>query len=201
MNVLKWASYDSDFKPNTLDMRFRLRAKKGFTAYCSIIDKGQLLDFNSLKEKLHLDFKDFFRNLQLRLHFCQKIKKGTVGDPNKSSIVKIFSSVYKAEPMSKTITKLYRTLMYLQGDSSLYIKERWEKESGINISPEDWEKYMSSTMGNFSFFLLERILLEKYCSVFLYSETEKDISRQRLCGSQDANHFHIFWGCLQIRSF
>ncbi len=24
MNVLKWASYDSDFKPNTLDMRFRL---------------------------------------------------------------------------------------------------------------------------------------------------------------------------------
>ncbi len=32
--------------------------------------------------------------------------------------------------------------MYLQGDSSLYIKERWEKESGINISTEDWEKYM-----------------------------------------------------------
>ncbi len=142
MNVLKWASYDLDLKPNTLDMWFRLRAKKGITAYCSIIDKGQLLDFNSLKEKLHLDFKDFFRNLQLQQHFCQKINKGTVGDPNKSAIVKIFSSVYKAEPMSKTITKLYRTLMYLQGDSSLYIKERWEKESGINISTEDWDKYM-----------------------------------------------------------
>ncbi|MGL5822931.1 MAG: hypothetical protein ACRCYE_15110, partial [Sarcina sp.] len=66
VTVLKWASYDSDFKPNTLDKRFRLWAKKGITAYCSIIDKGQLLDFNSLKEKFNLDSKDFFRYLQLR---------------------------------------------------------------------------------------------------------------------------------------
>ncbi len=113
MNVLKWASYDSDFKPNTLDMRFRLWAKKGITAYCSIIDKGQLLDFNSLKEKLNLDSKDFFRYLQLRQHFCQKIKKGTDEDLNKSALVKIFSSSYKAKPMLKTITKLYRALMDL----------------------------------------------------------------------------------------
>lgn len=40
------------------------------------------------------------------------------------------------EPMSKTITKLYKSLMDLQGDSSLNIKERWEKESGIIISNE-----------------------------------------------------------------
>ncbi len=114
VNVLKWASYDSDFKPNTLDTRFRLWAKKGITAYCTITDKGQLLDFNSLKEKFNLVSKDFFRYLQLRQHFCQKIKKATDGDPNKSALVKIFSSAYKAEPMLKTITKLYRALMDMQ---------------------------------------------------------------------------------------
>ncbi len=113
MNVLKWASYDSDFKPNTLDMRFRLWAKKGITAYCTFTDQGQLLDFNSLKEQFHLDSKDFFRYLQLRQHF----------DWWRSKEVKIFSSAYKAEPMLKTNTKL--ALMDLQGDSYLYIKERW----------------------------------------------------------------------------
>ncbi len=51
VNVLKWGSYDSDFKPNTLDMHFKIWAKEGITAYCTIIDKWQLLDFNSLKER------------------------------------------------------------------------------------------------------------------------------------------------------
>ncbi len=205
MNVLKWASYDSDFKPNTLDTRFRLWAKKGITAYCTITDKGQLLDFNSLKEKFNLVSKDFFRYLQLRQHFCQKIKKATDGDPNKSALVKIFSSAYKAEPMLKTITKLYRALMDMQGDSSLYIKERWEKESGITISTEDWEnicklQWATSRSSYWREFCwrntIHFFLTPKQKNTFLGNS-----NGWRLCGSQDANHFHIFGDCPNIRSF
>ncbi len=47
VNVLTWGPYDSDFQPNTLDVRFKIWAKKGITAYCTIIDKGQLLDLSS----------------------------------------------------------------------------------------------------------------------------------------------------------
>lgn len=54
-------------------MRFKIWAKKGITAYCSIMDEVQLLDFNSLKEKFSLESKDFYRYLQLQQHFCQKI--------------------------------------------------------------------------------------------------------------------------------
>ncbi len=63
MNVLKWASYDSDFKPNTLDMRFRLK-----NDYCSLFNqKGQLLDLNNL------DSKDFFSSDNISV---RKSKKG-----------------------------------------------------------------------------------------------------------------------------
>ncbi len=47
MNVLTWGPYGSDFQPNTLDMRFKIWAKKGINAYCTIIDKRQLLDLSS----------------------------------------------------------------------------------------------------------------------------------------------------------
>ncbi len=43
---------------------------------------------------------------------------------------------------------------------------------------------------------------------FLFFLTPKQINKflgnsncWRLCGSQDANHFHIFWGCPNIKSF
>ncbi len=39
--------------------------------------------------------------------------------------------------------------MDLQGDSSLYIKERWEKESGITISTQDWNRF--SVLYRYSF--------------------------------------------------
>ncbi len=205
MNVLKWASYDSDFKPNTLDMRFRLWAKKWITAYCSIIDKGQLLDFNSLKEKFNLDSKDFFRYLQLRQHFCQKIKKRTDEDLNKSALVKILSSAYKAEPMLKTITKLYKALMDLHGDSSLYIKERWEKESGIAISTEDWENICKLQWATSRSSYWREFCWRNTIRFFLTPKQKNKFLGNsncwRLCSSQDANHFHIFWGCPNIRRF
>lgn len=125
MKVLKWSTFD--FKPNTLDMRFKIWYRKGITAYCSIMDQIQLLDFQSLKERFIVESKDFFRYLQLRQHFYQKIKKMSDEDPNKIALVQIIPSACNAQPMEKTIIQFYKVLTDFQGDSSFYIKSISEK--------------------------------------------------------------------------
>ncbi len=56
--------------------------------------------------------------------------------------------------------------MDLQGDSSLYIKERWEKESGITISTED-ESFLCAFIvivlaWTLLFFNIENVFLDLY---------------------------------------
>lgn len=45
--TLKWSSYDSDFLPNSQNNSFKIRACKGLSAYCTIINKGELVDFQT----------------------------------------------------------------------------------------------------------------------------------------------------------
>lgn len=109
------------------------------------------------------------------------------------------------EPMSKTITKLYKSLMDLQGDSSLNIKERWEKESGIIISNEvqlniylvQWATSRSSYWREFCWRNITCFFLTPKQKMSFYGNS----NCWRHCGSQDANYFNIFWGCPNIRSF
>lgn len=49
-----------DFKPNQLDHRFKNWIVKGITFH-SITDKGQLKDFQALKDKCVLEKQDFYR--------------------------------------------------------------------------------------------------------------------------------------------
>ncbi len=180
-------------------MHFKIWAKKGITAYCTIIDKGQLLDFNSLKERFNLDSKDFFRYLQLRQHFYQKIKKGTDGDPNKSALVKIFSS------MLKTITKLYRALMdfiNLYNEIHLCTLRRDGRKKVVLLSQLRTGKIYVNYNGQPPVLHIG----ENFAVWFFLAPKQKNIflgnaKFWRHCGSQDANHFHIFWGCPNVRRF
>ncbi len=102
--------------------------------------------------------------------------------------------------MLKTNTKL--ALMDLQGDSYLYIKERWEEESGITISTEDWENIWKPQCATSRSYYRRGFCWRNNIRFFLNTKTEKLIPRQlKLLETLDANHFHIFWGCPNIRSF
>lgn len=74
-SVLKWIAYDSDFIPNQSDNRFKLWTNKGITSFCTIIEKGEILSFQVLKEKVLLENQDFYRYLQVRSYYDKKNKR------------------------------------------------------------------------------------------------------------------------------
>lgn len=39
---------------------------------------------------------------------------------------------------SKSISKLYTALSHANNNNTLYIKDKWERDSGIEISEEAW---------------------------------------------------------------
>lgn len=80
--ILKWVTYDPEFKPSGLDMRFRQWALKCVTAYCTITTGNCLEPFNHLSNAYNLGKKDFFRYLQVRDYFSKGIKQTEDTEPN-----------------------------------------------------------------------------------------------------------------------
>lgn len=75
LKTLRWLGYDTEFKPNSLDSRFRYWANQGITAYCTMIEKNTLHNFQMLKRKYNLQNYDFYRYLQLRQYYLKEIRK------------------------------------------------------------------------------------------------------------------------------
>lgn len=63
LGIIRWCAYDPDFKPSQLDLRFESWIVKGITTFYSILDKGQLKSFQSLKREHCLENEDFYRYL------------------------------------------------------------------------------------------------------------------------------------------
>lgn len=118
-----------------MDGRYKNWSIKGITTYCLISDGGVLVDFQKLSDTYHLEKQDFFRYLQVRSHFNSNIK--TTEDCN-SDLINILIDAYKSKLNRKLIAGIYSCLQSHNGTSTLYIKSKWEKESKITISEEDW---------------------------------------------------------------
>ena len=91
-------------------------------------------------------------------------------------------------------------------DSTLYIKAKWEAELKIQIQEEEWY-HMCETQCTSTNSLIWREFCWK--NLTRYFITPKIKSRQlaiqqdcwRLCGSVEADHAHIFWNCIKIRTY
>ena len=121
-----------------------------------------------------------------------------------NKVVQVMIDTYKGNRV-RTITTLYKALMDDKSTTG-YIKEKWEREFGMEI-PEDewdkmWEKHKTTTCSRawreFSWKNLIRFFITPKISNN-YSETRKSCWRN--CGSFDANHAHIFWNCHKITEF
>ena len=77
LQIIQWCAYDPNFKPNTMDHRFKFWISKGMTTFYSLTKKGQLKDFENLREEYCLEKSDFYRYLQMRNHFEHDIKTKT----------------------------------------------------------------------------------------------------------------------------
>lgn len=61
VKILNWGAYDSDFTLNKIDSRFKTRIKKSSTSLCGIMQKNEMMCFQTLKEKFMLEKQDFLQ--------------------------------------------------------------------------------------------------------------------------------------------
>ena len=138
LRLFRWCAFDTDFAPNKTDRRFDLWRGKGITNYASLIYRSDIHSFQTLQEKHGLERVDFYRYLQVRHYINQecKIKDLSVVEAEFYSIIK---AALDSTP-SKAISELYCALSNADNRNTLYIKEKWEREAGIEISEEQWEQ-------------------------------------------------------------
>lgn len=197
IKILRWCAYDTDFSPNTLDSSFKTWSKVGLTTYHSFVSKGALKSFELLQQENRLQPQDFYRYIQLRRYFQENIASAIEGQ--KTGILDVLLVTISSGTCKKGVSKLYQALRQASPDNTLYIKHRWEKESGIIISDEEWGNLWrlqwgttcSNTWREYSWKNVSRFFITP-----LQQRTQlPSTACWRACGAKEANHFHIFWDC------
>lgn len=195
--LLKWCAYDTNFLPNRSDDRFKKWTTKGLTSYFTFFHKGAFQNFGSLQEKHELEKNDFFRYLQVRHYFNQNLTAAL--EPEELGILKLVLSASKSTTCSKIISKLYKAILQCKSENSLYIKKKWEKEGNFNISDENWQRICAIQWSSTSFSMWREFCWKNIVRFFITPQQKAHFgegsSCWRLCGENNANHFHIFWSC------
>lgn len=105
LQILQWCTYDTDFRPNTIDKGFKLWIWKGVRTIYSLTENGQFKNFEGLKEDYDLDRADFYRFLQVRNRFESNIRKEMdLTDP----ILVIFIEAYQSKSNKEVFSKIYK---------------------------------------------------------------------------------------------
>lgn len=100
---------------------------------CTLIKNGKIMSFQDLKERYGLGNEDFFRYLQLRDYLIKEIQCTTTSD----GVLEVMIQTYNGSKF-RAISELYQHLRGCKADSTMYIKERWEKKLNIDITTEEW---------------------------------------------------------------
>lgn len=159
--------------------------------------------FDTLCKTYDLEKQDFFRYLQLRDYIGKRLKSCVRGD---FSIVNIFIDAYDSGSNRALISKLYKCLTKLKGHSTIYIKQKWEKEMDIVITEDGWARIWET-----QFTTTNSNMWRDFCwkNIIRYFITPKQKSKfsatpafcWRNCGEVMADYGHIFWSCPLIRPF
>jgi len=118
-----------------MDTRFKKWRDNGITALCNIMNGNILFSFEMIHENYLLEKQDFFRYLQLQHVVNENVKQVTEAN---SSPIELFKRAYKSNCSKGTMSAIYKRFLDLKTHSTAYIKEKWEKESRIDISEEEW---------------------------------------------------------------
>ena len=159
------------------------------------------MTFQELKTKYGLENRDHFRYLQLRDYFAKEVH--TVKTLN--GVLDIMTRTYNGTEV-KAVSVLYQNLRDSEAASTLYIKEKWERELNENITQEEWQDMCemqhtttnSRTWREFGWKNLTRYFITPKLKG---KQTGSQHACWRLCGERDANHTHIFWSCDKLNPF
>lgn len=84
------------------------------------------------------------------------------------------------------------------------IKSRWETEGNISISQEKWSEILKQQWKTTNSPIWKEFSWKNIIRYFCTPYQKKAYSNQSgcwRCGSEEANHYHIFWSCPDIASF
>lgn len=169
----------------------------------AFVKKGQILSFQNLQENYNLDHKDFYMYLQVRDFYHKVIKPDLPGETNK--LTEILDNAYKNKG-EKVLSKLYQALVFNRKNSTLYIRDKWEKELLVEISDDVWydicETQLTTTSSrNWKIFCWKNIVRFFITPKIKKASLSTHQPCWRLCGEQDVGHAHIFWQCTKITQF
>ena len=203
--VLRWISYDTEFKPGENDVFFVQWSKKGIKAICTVMENKELISFQTLKERFSLQNRDLFRYIQFRDYYKKEIKTERSHEIN--PVVKILMDAYGPNNNCiKIISRFYKSIAECKGNSTLYVKSKWESELNMEISSEEWydmcETQQTSTSSNQWRVFNWKNLVRFFITPKIQSRTSSAHQAcWRQCGCLDSHHTHIFWSCEKLKLF
>ena len=203
VKIISWLAYDKNFKPNSIDTRFRIWIAKGIKVFFQIVKDNQFESFDTLQDKYHLEKEDFYRYLQTRHYYNQDIKQN---NHQYNLLVEIFIKAYKSELPRGVISMLYKSITNLNNHSTKYIKHRWELEAGLIITDEEWEHICTNQWKSTSSHIWKEFCWKSISRYFIPPSqsvhfTHGNAQCWRNCGCQRAHHYHVFWECSILQSY
>lgn len=162
------------------------------------------MSFQDLKKSLGCKIKIFFRYLQLRDFLNKKLKNSQLSTGNEL-IINILENAYRGGRYQKIISKLYCSLISLRGQDTRYVKARWETESNLFLTGEEWDGICRQQWSVTSSPSWREFSWKNVFRYFITPAQKSNYSHNttcwRHCGHARANHFHIFWECPRVVPF
>lgn len=204
IGILKWFAYDLSFAPSVQDKHFLVWTDKGLSTYSSLVnDQGQVYSFQHLKDTYGLVNQDFFRYLQIRDYICKKFPKRE--EKIEKTIIGIFLEAIKGFKCKKIISRLYASITSMTKNNTVSTKSRWEKETKLDLTQEEWERICSyqwktTSSPQWRFYSWKNII-RFFCTPAQKASFSTQTNCWRCCGCDHADHYHIFWDCPSMTPF
>ena len=81
-----------------------------------------------------------------------------------NGVIKVLTDAYTGRK-SRVISALYKGLLKSRGNSTMHVKEKWERELGIEITKKEWYEWLSqSVFSSFPPLPLPLVFLQKPCT-------------------------------------
>lgn len=123
-------------------------------------------------------------------------------------MISIFHDAYQKKDNKKLISRIYESIQASKNHSTLSIKQKWERESEIQISEEIWMEICetqattanSRSLREFGWKNVVRFFITPKITALQTGIQSRGLC-WRQCGTSMANHFHVFWACPKIQLF
>uniref|UniRef100_A0A3B5LGH6 Uncharacterized protein n=1 Tax=Xiphophorus couchianus TaxID=32473 RepID=A0A3B5LGH6_9TELE len=202
ISLLSNIGYMKTFTPNNLDSEFKNWSNYGLSHIHQLINKGNFKTFEQIKSEFGLPKTDFYRYLQLRTFVTThnnwtKLLEST-------PIENFLMDIQRGKGNDKVISKIYDLFLSINVHDSTNIKHKWETELQESIAGDTWEEICteaqlttnSNTWREFKWKVIVRFF--RTPAITSKMNPTQPSPCWRNCGTQNANHTHIFWAFIRF---